>query len=58
VADLVREALRQERRRTPERDAGVKLAAVRAAARGAFPTGDIADLLAEIEAGYLARTPQ
>ena len=30
----------------------LRLAAVRAAARNAFPTADIADMLAEIERGY------
>lgn len=52
VAEWVRQALRAERRRQPVGDAGRKLAAVRSAARHAFPTGDIDQMLAEIERGY------
>jgi hypothetical protein len=40
------------RRREPESASGKKLAAVRAAARFDFPTGDIDRMLAEIEVGY------
>ena len=53
VAEWVRRALRAARRREPSRDAERKLAALRAAARHAFPTADIAQMLAEIEHGYL-----
>lgn len=52
VAEWVRRALRNARRREPTRDAERKLAAVRAAATHAFPTGDVAQMLAEIERGY------
>lgn len=53
VAEWVRQALRAARRQQPERDAGRKLAAVRAAAGHALPTADIDQMLREIEAGYL-----
>lgn len=56
VAEWVRQALRAARRQTPAVDAARKLDAVRAAARHAFPTGDIEQLLAEIERGYLSDT--
>ena len=52
VAEWVRAALRTARRNAPARDAERKLAAVRAAAQHAFPTTDIAQMLAEIERGY------
>ncbi len=58
VADLVRDALRQERRRTPQRDPRVKIEAVRAAAGCAFPTGGVAEMLADIESGYLGHGPR
>jgi hypothetical protein len=52
VAQWVREALEAARRREPESESGKKLAAVRAATRFDFPTGDIDRILAEIEVGY------
>jgi len=52
LAEWVRRALTAARRREPGIDAGKKLAAVRAATRHAFPSGDIADMLAQIERGY------
>lgn len=52
VAEWVRRTLRSARRGEPSRDAHRKLAAVRAASRHAFPTSDIAQMLAEIERGY------
>jgi hypothetical protein len=55
VAEWVRQVLRAERRREPVRDIGKKLAVVRAATRHAFPSGDIHQLLAEIEQGYLKK---
>jgi hypothetical protein len=54
VAEWVRQALRAARRREPAGDIDTKIAVVRAAVRHAFPTGDIGDLLAEIERGYVA----
>lgn len=53
IAEWVRQALRQARRRQPQRDAEKKLKAIRAAARHSFPSGDIEQMLAEIESGYL-----
>jgi hypothetical protein len=52
VAEWVRQALRAASRREPLGDAGKKLGVVRVAARHAFPTGDIGQVLAEIEHGY------
>jgi hypothetical protein len=52
IAAWVRQALAMARRREPVGDAGKKLAAVRAAARNAYPTAEIDDMLAEIEIGY------
>ena len=54
VAEWVRQALRLARRREPLRDAERKLEAVRAAAKHEFPTGEIDQILSEIERGYLA----
>jgi hypothetical protein len=54
VAAWVRETLRSARRREPLGDTGSKIAAVRAAARHAFPTADIDQILGEIEQGYQA----
>lgn len=53
VAEWVRQALRDARRQQPEREVHEKLDAVRQAAEHAFPTADIAQMLAEIERGYL-----
>lgn len=52
VAEWVRQALREARRREPMRDTIKKLDAVRAAARHEYPTADIEQMLAEIERGY------
>lgn len=52
VAEWVRQALRQARRKTPSGAAGKKLDVLRAASRYAFPTTDIAAMLQEIEGGY------
>ncbi len=53
VAEWVRQALRHARRDEPAQEPKRKLAAVREAARGTYPTGDIGQMLAEIERGYL-----
>jgi hypothetical protein len=58
ISDWVRRALRDARRRVPERDLGAKLSAIRAAARHEFPTADIDQMLAEIERGYGAPPPE
>ena len=52
IAGWVREALHQAQRREPVGDTGKKLAVIRAAARMGYPTGDIGQMLAEIEKGY------
>jgi len=53
LAEWVRQALDVARRREPVGDVSKKLEAIRAAAKHEFPTGDIEDMLAEIEQGYL-----
>lgn len=53
VAEWVRQALREARRDEPAGGAQRKLAAVREATRGAYPTADIEQMLRETEQGYL-----
>lgn len=52
VAEWVRQALRRARRDEPSGDPRRKLAVVREAVRGAYPTAGIAQMLSEIERGY------
>jgi hypothetical protein len=52
IAAWVRQALAAARRREPVGNVGKKLDTVRAAARHAFPTADIDEMLAQIEQGY------
>lgn len=52
VAEWVRGHLRQAVRATPGGDHERKLEAVRAASLHAFPTGEIDQMLEEIEQGY------
>lgn len=52
IAEWVRQALEYARRREPTGDVSRKLNAIRAAAKHDFPTGDIHQMLAEIESGY------
>ena len=52
VAEWVRSARRAGRQAAPASAPDRKLAVVRAAARHAFPTGEIGTMLAEIESGY------
>lgn len=52
VADWVRAALRAAQREEPAAPPERKLAVVRAATRHAFPTADVDQMVAEIEAGY------
>jgi hypothetical protein len=52
VSEWARQAMRQARRTTTGRDPSRKLAAIRAATRHSFPSGEIEAMLAEIEAGY------
>lgn len=53
VAEWVRQALRRARRDESGGDPRRKLAAVREAARGGYPTADIDRMLTEIEGGYV-----
>jgi hypothetical protein len=53
VADWVRGALRAAQQGESTGSAAAKLEAVRAAAGHAFPTGDIEDMLADIERGAI-----
>ncbi len=53
VAEWVRQALRAARREAPSADADRRIAAIRAAARHGYPTGDIDRMNEEIERGYL-----
>jgi len=57
IAEWVRQALDLARRREPSTDIGKKLETIRAAVRYDFPSGDIEDMLAEIESGYGNGTP-
>ncbi len=52
IAEWVRQALEAARRIQPGGDAGKKLDAIRAAARHDYPSGDIEQMLADIERGY------
>jgi hypothetical protein len=52
IAEWVRQALDQAQRREPVGKFGKKLEVIRAAARFDYPTGDIGQMLAEIERGY------
>ncbi len=58
VAEWVRQALRAARYQEPGTDARKKLDILRTAARNSFPTGDIQQILSEIERGDLLETPQ
>lgn len=52
VAEWVRQALRRARNAEPETAPHRKLAVVREAARGAYPTADLHRMLDDIERGY------
>ena len=52
IAEWVRQALAEARRRQPVGRVGKKLEVIRAAARLDYPTGDMDRMLAEIEMGY------
>ena len=52
LAEWVRQALDLARRREPLGRTGKKLQVIRAAAKHDYPTGDIDNMLAEIERGY------
>ena len=53
VSEWVRRSLRDTRSAEPASDRGKKLAVVRAATRHNFPTADVAQMLREIEQGYV-----
>ncbi|HVR29652.1 MAG TPA: antitoxin [Thermoanaerobaculia bacterium] len=53
VAEWVRTAMRDARRREPRAPVERKLAVVRAAAKHELPTADIDQMLSEIERGYV-----
>ena len=53
VSEWVRQALREGRRSEPRTDGERKLIVVREAAEHAYPSGDIEEMLREIEAGYV-----
>ena len=57
VAEWVRQALRSAGQSEPLREASKKLEAVRAAARHSFPTGDIDQMLGDVEKGYVGQAP-
>jgi len=57
IAEWVRQALVQARRREPSREVAAKLDVIRAAARMDFPTADIDRMLEEIERGYGSGMP-
>jgi hypothetical protein len=57
VAEWVRRALRDARRREPRGDLNTKVRAIREAAGHSFPTADIDEMLGEVERGYLASAP-
>ena len=52
VGEWVRRVLREARMRRPASDPETKLKAIRKAAEHSFPTGDIDQMLKEIERGY------
>jgi hypothetical protein len=55
VSEWVRQALRAARTAYPEREVSRKLHVLREAARHGYPSGDIRDMLKEIEDGYSDR---
>ena len=54
VAEWVLQTLRQAKSQQPIRDVAEKLAAIRRAVQYSFPSGDISQMLEEIERGYIA----
>ena len=57
VAEWVRQALRAAQRQVPLTDTKKKLGVVRAATRYEFPTGDVDQMLREIDQGYQVKSP-
>ena len=58
VAEWVRQVLRSARREEPTSDPRRKLEVVHYAVQHTFPSGDIQQMLAEIEQGYLSDNVQ
>jgi len=58
VAEWVRQVLRSARREKPTLNPRRKMEALHSAVRHTFPSGDIEQMLAEIERGYLADNVQ
>ncbi|MBD0330655.1 MAG: antitoxin [Thermoleophilia bacterium] len=58
LSEWVRRALREARRREPGGDIETKLRALRRAVQHEGPTGDIEQVLAEIDQGYRAPLPE
>jgi hypothetical protein len=54
LGEWVRRALREAREQKPANDSETKLKAVRRGAELSFPTGDMEQMLSEIERGYQA----
>lgn len=52
VAEWVRQALRHARKDESSAEPKRKLAVVREAVRGTYPTADVGQMLAEVERGY------
>jgi hypothetical protein len=52
IAEWVRQALDQAGHNEPLSTAAAKLGVIRAAARNQFPTADVDQMLADIDAGY------
>lgn len=57
VSEWIRQAARRARRESSAEDVERKLAALREAAQYSFPTGDIEQMLEEIERGYASGLP-
>ena len=57
LAEWVRQALERARDREPLRDPGKKLENIRSASRCDYPSGDIDQILEEIESGYQRGRP-
>ena len=58
TAEWVRQRLREARERQARPDIAAKLAAIQTAYRQQGPTGDIEQILSEIERGYLTTEPR
>ena len=52
VAEWVRQALESARRQEPVGSVGKKLDSIQIAVRHEYPSGEVEDILAEIESGY------